>query len=564
MNQVLSQLAWYLPALWRRRWHIVAIAWVICLGGWAATALIPDEYEAQAKVHIDTESLLRPLLRGLAVEINPMQQVQIMQRTLVTRTSLERVMRMTDLDLKARTEEDTARLIGELQDSISLASDRANIFTISYADQNPQMAYKVVQALLSVFMENNAGNTRREFDSARRFIDDQLNKYLQEMQDAENRLNQFKTENLSYLPGNATFVDHMNSTRNTLRGLEERLAEEQARADEIRKQLTEVPEYTEMPMLDSRPPTGIEMRIMDLEHKLDGLLLQYTDKHPDVINTRALLERLQQELNGGGEGVAAASLTAAPPSGLPADGAAAMPEAVPDPQQELRDLAAAGFTRVPNEVYRALRVSLANAESQIAAMKSSIERKREELETLRTQVNLMPEIQGQLDRLTRDYTMARRSYEELLQRRQTADLSESREVNADKVQMRVIDPPQVPVLPAGFKRPLMLSAVLFGGLGAGLGIAILLASLQPNFVSTQRLSHLVGMPVLGSISMVRRETRMARFARLGSFGGALMGLVALYAGLMVIEVNVGLPNAVPADMRADIAQRAGAIMEMVR
>ncbi len=48
-------------------------------------------------------SLLRPLLAGLAIQPNLDQQVALMSRTLISRPNVEKLVRMADLDLGART-----------------------------------------------------------------------------------------------------------------------------------------------------------------------------------------------------------------------------------------------------------------------------------------------------------------------------------------------------------------------------------------------------------------------------------------------------------------------------
>ncbi|WP_404379892.1 XrtA system polysaccharide chain length determinant [Caenispirillum salinarum] len=569
MKDILSQLQWYLPALWRRRWQILGVAWLLCALGWAAVAMVPNEYRVATKVHIDTDSLLRPLLRGLTVDINPMQQINLMQRTLVSRTNLERVARMTDLDLQARNETAMAELLGSLGDRIRMARDRANIFTISFTDKDPQTAYKVVQALLSIYMENNAGSTRREFDSARQFIDSQLQKYEEQMNEAEARLNTFKTQYLGYLPGNTTFVNHLNAKREEMKSLDSRLVEARARADEMKLQLSEIPEFVPVEGSPGGPPSGTEVRIMNLEQRVDEMLLNYTEQHPDVIAARRLLDRLRadydQEMRD--RSMAAAQFAAATGFG---DEVGAVDAAVtedgesgPAAGQAAQD-AGPPVPKMPNSLYQSIKLSLVDAEAQVAALVGARARVEEELAALEKQVDRMPEIQGQLDRLNRDYTMARRNYEQLLERRETATISESREMNADKVQFRVIDPPQVPVLPDGYQRPMLLSGVLIAGLGVGLGIAVLLASFQSNFVSTLRLAQIVGLPVLGSVSMVSHESRFARSLRLTSFGGALSALVAVYAGLMVVELQVGLPNAVPDSVKTEVMQRVQPLIEKVQ
>lgn len=573
MKDALSQLLWYLPALWRRRWQILVVAWLLCAVGWAAVAFVPNEYRVAARVHIDTESLLRPLLRGLAVDVDPAQQIDLMQRTLISRTNLERVARMTDLDLPAQSDEAMARLISSLERKISLNADRGNIFTISFQDQTPETAYKVVQALLSIYMENNAGSTRRDFDSARQFLDAQLRKYEQQMADTERRLNDFKTENLNYLPGNATFVDHMNRTRTQVADLQDQLGEARARARELARQLETVPQYVTLEGSAGGPPSGIEVRILEQEQRLDEMLLRYTDKHPDVVATQRLLAQLKQEMSARMQAFASGGPPLAPleetdgegviPASAPADDAAMEGDGAAAGAGPGVTAAAAGPgpNQMQSDLYQNIKMSLVDAEAQVAALEDSLQRRRQELGGLEAEVDRMPRIQAQLDRLNRDYAMARRNYEELLQRRETAVLSESREINADKVQFRVVDPPQMPVLPSGDKRPLLLTAVLVAGLGGGLGLALLLVSLQSSFVSTIRLAQVLGRPVLGSVSLVTREGRFARTARVASFGGALSALVAVYAGLLVVEHQVGLPNVVPDSVKERVADRVRPIME---
>ncbi len=566
MKDALSQLMWYIPALWRRRWQVLGVAWLVCAAGWAAVAFIPDQYKVSSKVHIDTESLLRPLLRGLAVDVDPMQQVDMMQRTLASRSNLERVARMTDLDLDARSDEDMAKLIAGLQKNISLQADKNNIFTISYEDRNPQVAYKVVQALLNIYMESNAGTKRREFDSARAFLDDQVRHYERQMREAEARLSVFKQENLGYLPGNTTFVDHMNRTRADLTALENQRAEAEARADEMRRQLADLPQWVEVAGTAGGPPSMSEVRLLELQQRLDDLLLRYTERHPDVIATKQLLETVQAEMarsvaGPGGPPIAGGGPALADAADLGGSAGDGDPEIQPASTGPVEPPVG---NRVPNQIYHSVKVALVDVESQVAALRSAVERKRGELESLRAEVNRMPEIQAQLDRLNRDYGIARASYEEFLKRRETATISESREVNADKVQFRVIDAPQVPVLPTGIKRPMLLGVVFVFGLGLAFGLAVLLASLQSNFVSTTRLAQVVGLPVLGSVSLVRHETARQRVMRLGSFGGAAGALVAVFVGLMVVEMRVGLPNAMPTAVKEGVAGKVKSIVDRIQ
>src|SRR5579863_7390224 len=86
----------YLSSILLYRWYGVAVAWVICLAGWAGVAAMPDQYRAEAKVYIDTDNLMDPLLKGLTISIDPAQEIAIMLKTLITRPTLEQVIHLTD------------------------------------------------------------------------------------------------------------------------------------------------------------------------------------------------------------------------------------------------------------------------------------------------------------------------------------------------------------------------------------------------------------------------------------------------------------------------------------
>ncbi|HXK56064.1 MAG TPA: Wzz/FepE/Etk N-terminal domain-containing protein, partial [Gammaproteobacteria bacterium] len=139
MYELVNQLLGYIRGIWRYRWWILGVAWTVSIIGWIQVSNLPDQFKASARVYVDTTTLLQPLLRGLAVEGNDQHQLLLMTNTLMSRPNLEKVMRMADLDLKAKTEADTEELINELKENFSLQSaGRVNLYTIAYQDARPE------------------------------------------------------------------------------------------------------------------------------------------------------------------------------------------------------------------------------------------------------------------------------------------------------------------------------------------------------------------------------------------------------------------------------------------
>src|SRR5688500_8479689 len=85
----------YLTGAWSYRWYAVGLAWVLCFAGWGVVAALPDQYEAEAKVYIDTDSLMTPLLKGIAITADSQQQIAMMLKTFISRPNLEQVVRIS-------------------------------------------------------------------------------------------------------------------------------------------------------------------------------------------------------------------------------------------------------------------------------------------------------------------------------------------------------------------------------------------------------------------------------------------------------------------------------------
>src|SRR5215470_3934546 len=93
MHESINQFLAHVRATWRYRWAAAGSAWIIALAGWAAVYVAPDRYEASARVYVNTQSVLRPLLAGLTVQPNVDQMVAMMSRTLISRPNLEKIIR---------------------------------------------------------------------------------------------------------------------------------------------------------------------------------------------------------------------------------------------------------------------------------------------------------------------------------------------------------------------------------------------------------------------------------------------------------------------------------------
>jgi len=507
MDQLLQQILGYAKAAWHRRWWGVAVAWLVCIVGWTWVMMIPDRYQASARVYVDTQTLLKPLLSGLAAEPNVEQQIKLMTRQLVSRPTLEKVARMTDLDVKAKTPEQTEQMLNGLAGKISIAdAGRENLYTISYQDANGGLAKKVVQSLLTIFVESSLGKTRQDISSSQRFIEEQLQQYQQKLTDAENALKEFKQKHIGMMPGQGgDYYAKLAEVSTQLRQAQLDQAEAVNRRDQLKRQLAD-----EEPELTAAAAAGatnseIDDRIQALQKGMDQMRLQYTELHPDVQATKRLIEKLQAEKK------ADLAKIKADPSG----------------------------TRIQNPVYQQPTLSIAEADANVSSLRARVGEYQRRYADLRQASNMIPQVEQEYTQLTRDYDVYRQNYDALLKRRESVTMSGEVESKTDTVDFRVIDPPFVPSQPAWPNRPLLLTLVTLGGLGAGIAVAFLLSQLRRTVTDRRVLRELTGLPLLGAVSRVETdETRRRKRKGLLTYLATLGSLIAAYGAVMVLQLLV--------------------------
>ena len=248
-------------------------------------------------------------------------------------------------------------------------------------------------------------------------------------------------------------------------------------------------------------------RLQEAEDQLRVLLLRDTEKHPDVIAQRKLI----------------AELKAAAPDvpKVPAQAAGRAGDARP-----------ATTRSVPNPVYDQLKVRLIDADSQVTAL----QRQRDAAVAYQAKLEKIqqeqPGLLAEYENTDRDYQVLRKSYEDLLMRLQVANIAQAADTQADKVKLQIVDPPEVPRLPAAPNRLLLVTGVLLAGCAAGLGVSMLFGHFDSSFSTADDLRSL-GLPVLGGISVLGLASLRQRLTIVARFGVAVVLLVGIYGGLVV-------------------------------
>jgi hypothetical protein len=151
----------------------------------------------------------------------------------------------------------------------------------------------------------------------------------------------------------------------------------------------------------------------------------------------------------------------------------------------------------------------------------------------------VPQVEAEFAQINRDYDIQKKTYETLLQRRQSAAIGEGVQ-DAAGTQFRVVDPPRVAPEPVPPTRIALLGIALAAALLAALIVSFAASEIMPTFHDARSLREITKRPILGMVTMLPSEP-MSRSRRRNAlyFAGGTSGLLAAFAAVFAIALLLG-------------------------
>lgn len=501
----------YLTGAWHYRWVGMAVAWLICLVGWAGLVLVPNQFQAEAKIYVDTDTMMGPLLKGLAVNSDPQQQVAVMINTLLTRPNLEQVVRLTNPPGTYISSADLARQVQSIQSRVSIKPlPTKNLFQVSVSDKDPNKALSISQTLLSIFVDSNVGNNHRDFQGAQSFLDDKVAEYERLVRQAEQRRAAFRQANLDILSNTLT----PEQARQEIEKTHADLGAAEARVESLQAQLKTVPKilYVDAPgPLIVNSGSGNEatigkgeslfQRLAEAKQALVELKSRYTEDFPDVRAAERQVKELEAEL-------AATPSTGATPT---------------------------GNQSIPNPIYVQTQSKLSDAMTEQAFRQHLYDDAVANLDKAEKTTSQAIDVNAKFADLDRDYDVLHKTYQDLLARREAARISQSVNDEQSVVDVRVVEPPKKAPFPSWPNRPLVNSIILIIGLAAGTAAAFGLSINAGRFFAKDQLAAEFSYPVIGVVSQLGLANDLAKARQAFSLmATSLAVLLVSYAGVLIV------------------------------
>lgn len=489
-------------ALRKHRWVALGTAASVAVAGGVVTALRADRYEASARIYVDTQTVLKPLMAGLTYQLDTDQQVRMLARTLISRPNVERLIAIPELQVVPTSAAEREKAIARLMEQIKVvgAVSGGNLYDISYRGTSPERAERLVKATLDLFVSTGAGAKKRDSEEAGRFIEEQISAYEAKLVKAEGRLKDFKMRNFGVSGvSDKDYFERVSALTETVGKLRIELASAEHSRDAYRREL--VLEDPQLPadMVPGAVVSPADARLEAEKRQLDELTRRYTELHPDVISARRIVAELEADARQRREAEQRAGTGRSGKAGRAAT----------------------------SPVYQKLRVSTAEAEARVAALRSELVAQQEQLERVRSLAGRAPQVEAELAQLNRDYDVIRKNYDQMVARRESALLGVKLDAASQLAEFRVVEPPRVlpsPVFPARIHLAL---AAIAASLVAAVIAALIAESLRPTIDDPKALQRLTSRAVIGTVSMRPAPRADMRRPAVGLTFGSVVALLVL-------------------------------------
>ncbi len=455
-----TQISWqdYLTIISRRRWYFILPCALIIGGALTVGGLLPRIYRAETIIQVQEPQIMNPLIQGLAISTPVGARLRTLREELLSWTSLTRLVHELGMDTDTKSAAAQEQLIKKLQQDIEVRMSGPELVHIYYENPDPKLAQHLVNTISTIFLKRNMEAQSSETGTAISFIEQEMASYKEKLEASEKTLREFK---------------------------------------ELYT--------TQMPVA-----TELNTQIIDLEVALTQILIDSTEEHPVVINTRKRIAELKAKRNVQIKEVIAAAIAKGQDPSMVSSLLAAMDHpATANTADPKVKLAQEAYASLVEQMETHTPKSGLQATTQVQIVTAPKGQGPELLGNDATSISLGPWQEQELSRLTRDYEVYAANYRNLQERLERARVTKNLGESDEGLKFKILEPARLPIKPVKPNMTKILAFALFLGLFTGAGVAFLAEYMDQSFQSASDLQSTLSLPVLGTISRIVTEDDLA-------------------------------------------------------
>ena len=481
-----------------------------------------DTYVSQAMIRIVPQQIADDLVKNVSAQ-DVSDRISGMAQQILSRGTLSNLIESYGIykdELKHAPMQD---VVTTMHDAIAIrpAMGVTNMtggrtlpaITIQFAYRDPGLATKICTELVSRLMNASSQDVMDSQLAANQFLNDEFDRAQRELNEAEQKLTEYKQKNAGHLPEEvSTNISQMNAldqrssslsdaaTRNAERRM---MLEAELRARKDRLDILKKNNY--QTQSSNGRVTELERQIGEYENAISAMKDRYTEEHPDLQAAQERLAVLKKQREDAIKNAAKTDLTA-PVSESPMAARERMDaeQAVEAVQTQLK----------------ALSLEEKDVQRGMGSVNESLKRYQARLESAPT---------GEMEygELQRNREHARAKYDDFLSKKQKTIVSMHLEQRKQGETLELLDAPSTPAAPTAPKRAQIIPIGLVAGLVLG---AVLVALREVKDTSLKNLKDArlyTQLSILGSIPLLENDVVVQRRKQVMWVGWATATILGL-------------------------------------
>jgi polysaccharide chain length determinant protein (PEP-CTERM system associated) len=528
----------FVKMLKRRKWMILLPVLTMTAAIGYVVYRLPSVFESKTLLTVKPPTISEKVVQSLTDD-DLTQRLQTINQQILSRSSLEPMVAKYKLfELEKEAGVPMELIIEKMYKNITVEPERTDntqkvaAFKIIYRDRSPEAARNVAAELASKYVNAQVLDSTERAKDTQDFIDRQLNQAKTSLDTLEKERLNIMMQNVETLPdssqGLIAQLEGLRQREQTISKDKESLITERGRLNDsiraLNSQARLIEDFGEKETQEAiKGATQIEdtpayaqlvQKRAELNSKLQNLKLTLREKHPEVIKAQNDIDKVNDEI-----------------------------EKLKQNTQARVKTASVASSRKADLQKQNLEIEKQKAESQIQQLNQQMQFKDDELRQntgqiaiLEGKINTIPNVKVALESINNQYLSAKTTYDDLLKKRNDANLQVDRESNAQGETIRVQDAANLPASPVAPKRGLLTA---FGAaIGLFIGLFLAAAFEIPHMLKIQNIEdakHYTGLPVLASVPALMSHKEKAWLRRVHWFN-VLAGAAAAIGVIPLIVI----------------------------
>lgn len=488
----------------RRRALLMSIVFILILSlATVVATVLPPLYRSTGTILVESQQIPMNLVPSTITSYAD-ERIQVIRQRVMTRENLLRISdryRLFDAHGSSLT---ASEKVTAMRDDIGIEPISADIgggrrgastiaFKLSYEHRSPDVAYKVANELVTLFLSENARVRTERASETTQFLAREAQKLKGELEKLEDQVAGYKQEYGNALPEHLEL--HMSMLQRT--ELELRNTERDLRSAEEDRRFLEL-ELATYQVGSQGSNDGMTSTDLDqLKAQYASLALRYTDRHPDVRNLKQRIETMEAE-------------------------------------QGAQPQAQSATSGTPNVKQAQVLAKIEASNKRSASLEKQHVALRARIAELEKQIIQTPQVERALYTLMRDHENARRKFEEVRAKQIDAQMAESLEEENKAERFSLLESPLLPDLPIKPDRKKLILMGFMLAAGTSGGMAFLLEILNQRVRGPRALTQVMRQPPLAMIPYISTKAETSRRKR-----RIWLGLVGI---LMLVAIIVALTH----------------------